>query len=251
MFSTSGGKHYSALVKDGECLVPWEVLCVPEFWVGVFGGERMTTSTTRVAVKPGVKTSAKPGMLPSPTAYEQLMSELCDGMTRVEEHAEAAVSAAAQTEENALVAERSAATADSAKDAVVNALNNVPAGGTVIVNDLTTGGTRAALSAEMGKTLNQNKIGKSDKPSGAYRGTGSAVTQTFNVGGIGKCVYIYGGSLAAIIGPNGGIAWNGNGRTMQTIATSEGTFQNGVLTISTDSYYLNSSSIPSYYYQVL
>ena len=43
--------------------------------------------------------------------------------------------------------------AQSALAGVQAALNNLPAGDTLIVNDLTTGGTTAALSAEMGKVL--------------------------------------------------------------------------------------------------
>lgn len=73
VFSTNNGKHYSALIEDGKCLVPWEVLRGAEFWVGVFAGDRITTSTVRVPVKPGVKISAKPGTDPSPTAYEMLV----------------------------------------------------------------------------------------------------------------------------------------------------------------------------------
>lgn len=162
VFSANNGKHISVLIENGECLVPWEMLRVPEFWVGVFGGDRQTTDTARVAVKPGVKFNAKPGVEPTPTAYEKLMNELRDGITQMEEHAENvegnAEEAAASAEDaaaSAAIAENSAATADSAKDVVLNALNNVPAGSTVIVNDLTTGGTAAALSAEMGKVLSR------------------------------------------------------------------------------------------------
>lgn len=162
VFSANNGKHISVLIENGECLVPWEMLRVPEFWVGVFGGDRQTTDTARVGVKPGVKFNARPGVEPTPTAYELLMNELRDGITQVEEHAESvagnAEEAAVSAEDaaaSAAVAESSAATADSAKEAVLTALNNVPTGSTVIVNDLTTGGTAAALSAEMGRVLAQ------------------------------------------------------------------------------------------------
>ena len=56
--------------------------------------------------------------------------------------------------------------AQSALAGVQEALNNLPAGDTLIVNDLTTGGTSAALSAEMGKVLAyrsvKNLVGNSD-----------------------------------------------------------------------------------------
>lgn len=43
--------------------------------------------------------------------------------------------------------------AQNALTGVQNAIDNIPAGSTPIVNDLTTGGTKMALSAEMGKVL--------------------------------------------------------------------------------------------------
>ena len=49
----------------------------------------------------------------------------------------------------------SASAAQSAYTGVQNALNNLPEGDTLIINDLTTGGTKAALSAEQGKVLGQ------------------------------------------------------------------------------------------------
>lgn len=148
VFSTNSGKHYSVLIEDGECLVPWEVLGGAEFWVGVFGGERMTTSTARVAVKPGVKLNASPGVEPTPTAYERLVGI-------VAESAAAAESAKIAAEESAEEATGAAAELKDELEGVKNALDNLPEGSTVVVNDLTTGGTKAALSAEMGKELGQ------------------------------------------------------------------------------------------------
>lgn len=80
VFSTNSGKHYSVAIENGECLVPWEVLLGAEFWVGVFGGDRLTTSTTRVPVKPGVKLNASPGGQPTPSAYEALVKRVEDAM---------------------------------------------------------------------------------------------------------------------------------------------------------------------------
>lgn len=148
VFSTNSGKHYSVLIEDGECLVPWEVLGGAEFWVGVFGGERMTTSTARVAVKPGVKFNASPGVEPTPTAYERLVGI-------VAESAAAAESAKIAAEESAEEATGTAAELKDELEGVKNALDNLPEGSTVVVNDLTTGGTKAALSAEMGKVLGE------------------------------------------------------------------------------------------------
>lgn len=54
--------------------------------------------------------------------------------------------------------EESAEIAKTAKDAILAAIDNIPAGGTLVINDLTTGGQTAALSAEMGKVLDQSKL---------------------------------------------------------------------------------------------
>ena len=111
VFSTNSGKHYSALIEEGECLVPWEVLQGAEFWVGVFAGERITTSTVRVSVKPGVKIGAKPGMAPSPTAYETLVASA----------AASAESAEAASEQAAASAELAAQAEQTVQDAIERA----------------------------------------------------------------------------------------------------------------------------------
>ena len=73
VFSTSSGKHISAEILHGECEIPWEVLRGNEFWVGVFAGDRLTSSTVRVPVTTGVRTNATPGVQPTPSAYEKLV----------------------------------------------------------------------------------------------------------------------------------------------------------------------------------
>lgn len=67
--------------------------------------------------------------------------------------AEAANSDAKTAKESASASANASAAAQSALTGVQNAINNIPAGSTPIVNDLTTGGITAALSAEMGKVL--------------------------------------------------------------------------------------------------
>ena len=56
---------------------------------------------------------------------------------------------------SAASAQGSAERAITAMNSIQGALDNLPAGDTLIINDLTTGGTSAALSAEMGKVLGQ------------------------------------------------------------------------------------------------
>lgn len=72
--------------------------------------------------------------------------------------------------------------AQSAYEGVKEALDNIPAGATVIVNDLTTGGTTAALSAEQGKVLGahisdkNNPHGVTAAQAGAFPSSGPVVT---------------------------------------------------------------------------
>lgn len=76
--------------------------------------------------------------------------------------AEDAVFPAAKTaQEAATVATGAKTAAQSALVGVQNAIKNIPAGSTPIVNDLTTGGVTLALSAEQGKKLNSGKVSKS------------------------------------------------------------------------------------------
>lgn len=119
VFSTNSGKHYSALIEDGMCPVPWEVLQSAEFWVGVFAGERVTTSTVRVPVKPSVKIGASPGMAPSPTAYETLVANAAASAEAAETARAAAETsrvASALSEKNA---ESAACRAEAALDSIV------------------------------------------------------------------------------------------------------------------------------------
>lgn len=80
-----------------------------------------------------------------------MKADLAQGVaTRAAEEAEAS---AAEATASAKTATGAQTAAQSALTGVQNALNNLPAGDTLIVNDLTTGGTAAALSAEQGKVL--------------------------------------------------------------------------------------------------
>lgn len=54
-------------------------------------------------------------------------------------------------------AQDAAQQAESAKDAVQEAIDNIPPGAVLVINDLTTGGTSVALSAEQGKKLDETK----------------------------------------------------------------------------------------------
>ena len=89
-----------------------------------------------------------------------------------------------------------------------------------------------------------------NKPSGSYTGNGAAASRVIDTGGIGNVIFIRGGALGGIITTNGGIAWDASSGNTKTFSASEAKFISGVITLATDSFYLNSSSI-TYYYQVL
>lgn len=82
IFSMNNGTNISVLLTDGECEVPWEVLRGREFWVGVFAGDRITTTPVRVPVQPSVNLNASPGVQPTPSAYELLVQRVEDALKK-------------------------------------------------------------------------------------------------------------------------------------------------------------------------
>lgn len=150
---------------------------------------------------------------------------------------------------SATIAEEAKTSAQSALVGVREALNNLPEGDTLVINDLTTGGTAAALSAEMGKALNRIKLNNSDKPAGTYVGTGDTAVQVIDTKGTGKGIFIYGGGMGALVSPNGCICWYTSIATVTTLPNTQVAFANGKLTIATNSDFVNRSGV-NYAYQV-
>ena len=76
-------------------------------------------------------------------------------------------------------AQDAAQQAESAKDAVQEAIDNIPPGAVLVINDLTTGGTSVALSAEQGKKLDETKADRQlsnlDTPQAALVNLGAGV----------------------------------------------------------------------------
>lgn len=103
VFQAADGKAYHMLLQDDTCRIPAEVLRPTEFFVSVFGGERLTTDRAVVEV---AASGFIPGIVPPPTTpdiYSQLSAAV--GAQR-----ELAESAAAAAEQNAtLVSTLSAA----------------------------------------------------------------------------------------------------------------------------------------------
>ena len=82
IFSMNNGTNISVLLTDGECEVPWEVLRGREFWVGVFAGDRITSTPVRVPVQASVNLNASPGVQPTPSAYELLVQRVEDALKK-------------------------------------------------------------------------------------------------------------------------------------------------------------------------
>ncbi len=78
--------------------------------------------------------------------YTGTEKEFLADLANFDNLAQSAVQSASSASQNAVEAKN-------AKDSIQSALDNLPAGSTVVINDLTTGGATAALSAEMGKVL--------------------------------------------------------------------------------------------------
>lgn len=170
-----GERVMTAVLDEDCCVLPWELLTRGNIGlsveVGVYGvseaAEVMTSvwdsiGTVRDGTELGVDARE-----PSDGVYEQVMASVKQVDNKVERYGtqvqtqmQRAESAADISQAAAVRAERNAAAAESAASAlknkltgVENALDNLPEGDTLIINDLTTGGKSAALSAEMGKML--------------------------------------------------------------------------------------------------
>ena len=83
VFSSNGCKPIGVEIRSGQCEVPWEVLRGPEFRVGVFAGDLLTTDMVRVPVRTPVKTTAVPGVQPTPGAYETLVSRTEEALRKM------------------------------------------------------------------------------------------------------------------------------------------------------------------------
>lgn len=62
--------------SDGTCLIPWEVIQPPCFFVGAFCGSRVTSNTAQIFVQPSVSLDTEATADPTPTIYEQIITML-------------------------------------------------------------------------------------------------------------------------------------------------------------------------------
>ena len=99
--------------------------------------------------------------------------------------------------------------------------------------------------------VNNGTLQPDTKVSSTYSGNGSAAGITVNIGGIGKALLLYGSDDSDdspfIVTRSGAIGKDGN--TPLAFSRDVIKFENGVLTIKTDSAYFNAES--TYSYQVL
>ena len=176
-----GGRTMTVLLDEkGQCALPWELLqrdntgCSVE--VGMYGvsadGEVLTGVWDSLGTVREGSELGDDAREPSAEIYRQIMasvqqvdSKVTDHNTKVQvltQRAESAGQVASRSAEEAKRSELEAKNAgDEAKTALAGvreAINAIPAGSTPVVNDLTTGGKTAALSAEMGRQLEQSKV---------------------------------------------------------------------------------------------
>jgi len=96
-----------------------------------------------------------------------------------------------------------------------------------------------------------NLLHTGNKPSGTYTGNGSATSRTVDTKGIGSAVLVTGASsYAMFVTKVGGIGLSNNGDTPLLLSYAKCHYENGILTIATDSATVNASG-GTYTYQVL
>ena len=75
-------KAYTVLLEGDACVVPWEVIKAPGFWVSVYCGDRVTANRAQVYVEEsGYQTGETPEP-PTPDVYTQLL-EAVEGAEEV------------------------------------------------------------------------------------------------------------------------------------------------------------------------
>lgn len=65
-----------AEIKDGQCLVPWEVIKPPFFSVSLFCGDLITSNVVSVQVEASGLKDGEPAGTPTPTVWAQYLSEM-------------------------------------------------------------------------------------------------------------------------------------------------------------------------------
>ncbi len=176
VFRAAGKAVTAVIADDGTCLLPWELLVRDsiglEIEAGVYGvsadGEILTSVWDSIGTVREGSEIGSDAREPSAGVYQQVMATLRDidgrvsdllSMTQRVETVGAIASGSAEAAKASETAATSANTeAQAALNGVQSALAELPAGSTLVINNLTTDSSSAALSAGMGKKLEQSKM---------------------------------------------------------------------------------------------
>lgn len=88
---TAGMRAFPMLIEDGICEIPWEVLQLTRFYVGVAGGELIVSAPARIDVTAGITDVWSPDLDPTPTLFYAIMKKLSGLEVITEEQITAAV----------------------------------------------------------------------------------------------------------------------------------------------------------------
>ena len=176
VFRAAGRAITAVVAEDNTCLLPWELMqrdsIGHEIEVGMYGvgadGEILTSVWDSIGTVREGSAVGNDARDPSVGVYEQVMATLRDvdekvnGLLSMTQRVETAGALASSSAEAAKASETAATSANTEAQAALNgvqsALAELPAGSTLVINNLVAGGTAAALSAEMGKKLEQSKM---------------------------------------------------------------------------------------------
>ena len=120
-------------IKDGVCMLPWELLQEEGIlYVGAYGirnteeevEKRMTTNAVVVRIVASLSSEAEPNAAPSPDLWEQYRMEILGYQSDAEDSAAQAAASASQAAESASQASASAMQADSSRQQTAHLAEN-------------------------------------------------------------------------------------------------------------------------------
>lgn len=140
-----------AEIKDGQCIVPWEIIKPPFFSVSLFCGDLITSNVVNIKVEASGLKDGEPAGTPTPTVWEQYVKEIEQHAKKLEN-----IDIYAQT------AEEARATFDKKDDGSgYDLLLEIPRGSTGAQGytpkrgtDYWTEGDKAEIVADTAKSLN-------------------------------------------------------------------------------------------------
>ena len=75
---TRDGKPQQALLTDGKCTVPWEVIKAPGFYVSAFCGDLITADDVYIKVKAAGITDNDGAVVPTPSVWDDYIKQLAE-----------------------------------------------------------------------------------------------------------------------------------------------------------------------------